>query len=842
MVPDAFALPVSLEKKTIENLGNNLVSDFVSEDGSIFTKNNKGEPILIVIAKGEKGEYNFVNLKTGENIKHGVANPDIDVTVRSWAGTIAEDGTVYLTDNNGFVYKADPNTLSFEVLEKPNFIKGEFAFWDAVTGDNGWLYFAASHPSGGRIVGYNHKTQEWKDFGVIYPGAIYVRSIAYDNGKIYAGTGSGEFTETFEIDANNPKNKTKLPQQNVYPNANTPGNSFMLTAHKGYLYIGHAGAQLGGHYVWDIKNKKYIGLIPNTGDKAISSRIIPSPVDNTVVYNGKNNVLYKYDPITQQSTQLSTIKSSFPINKSSFIDNDNIVGFNKNGGDIQIRNIKDNSIKTLKNEKNGDKQLLYPTVTMINALGNGVKDHILVGGAGGSSMWNINDTLSKQQITDKNNLSLIKQRDQETKLINRVGDNVLYVQYPNSVMVRIKDNDTGDFDAFGLGSQDKLSLMRPLSSLPLDKDRIAITSTPNYGEYTGTLIIYNASTDTIENYYQVDGFTPTSITFDGKDTIYTGTTVKGEHADNNNRIEENAHILKINIKTGKIEKYNPFNNNPKVISAVSFDNKGRLFAYTADTLMELDPKDLTVIKQHDFGEHKISWLTDTLTYSPQHDGFIAVMNNIVYWIDPDDITHRDKLDDGKKTVIADSGNIYYNKDNKVHRIIPYNAEDSESSDSSSSTPTTDETTEKTPTTDKEISTAPTTSTIEDKSEAPTTDRDDPDTKNISKEKPEEPVSEDKEDNEDKDNTPEKSVSKEDEKSVIKEDNDNNPENNNDAHSNKQVSGFTSVINNTLNNNNIINNADNINDLTNNEKTMINTTKVDTGSTTVSIINKIRTIF
>ena len=52
--PEAFAMPESLEKRTTENLGNNLVSDFVSEDGFIFTKNNQGDPILIVIAKGEK--------------------------------------------------------------------------------------------------------------------------------------------------------------------------------------------------------------------------------------------------------------------------------------------------------------------------------------------------------------------------------------------------------------------------------------------------------------------------------------------------------------------------------------------------------------------------------------------------------------------------------------------------------------------------------------------------------------------------------------------------------------------------------------------------------------------
>lgn len=828
IVPDAFALPASLEKKTIEDLGNNLVNDFVSEDGYIFTKNNKGEPILIVIAKGEKGEYNFVNLKTGQNIKHGVANPDINKSVRSWAGTVAEDGTVYLTDNNGFVYKADPNTLSFEVLPKPGFIKGEFAFWDAVTGDNGWLYFAASHPSGGRIVGYNHNTKEWKDFGVIYPGAIYVRSIAYDNGKIYAGTGSGKFTETFEIDANNPQNKTKLPRQDVYPEANTPGNSFMLTAHDGYLYIGQAGTNLGGHYVWDIKNKKYIDLIPNSGDNAIKSRIVPSPIDNSIVYNGKDNNLYKYNPVSKKTTLLNDSKSSLPINKTSFIDNDHIAGFNKNNGDIQIRNIKDNSINTLKNDNN---QLLYPTVTMINALGNGVKDHVLVGGAGGSSMWNIDDTLSKQQIVDKNNLSLIKQRDQETTTINRVGDNVVYTQYPNAVMMRIKNTDTGDFDALGLGSQDKLSLMRPLSSLPLDDNRIAIASTPNYGEYTGAITIYNASTNKVENNYQVNGLIPTSIAYDGESTLYVSTSVKGEHADKNNRPEDSAYILKINMKTQEIEKYRPFNKDTKVISSISFDNKGRLFAYSADTLMELNPNDLTVVRQHDFGEHKIAWYTDTLTYSPQHEGFIAVMNNIVYWIDPDDITHRDKLDDGKKTVIADSGNIYYNKNNKVHRIIPYSETESTTDIESSTTPSSskdDEPTKNSTSTNPTISSSNSSS---DKEPITTTS-----TKNISDKEPTTNIS-NVEDNtatisndDEKNNKEETTVSIEKENNKIQQDTRKNVP----VDTPQKIQDFIPVQKVSPRYE-----PKSIEPIIDEEIPVI---KVDTGSPTTSILNKIRTIF
>lgn len=839
IIPDAFALPTSLEKKTIENLGNNLVSDFVSEDGYILTKNNKDEPILIVIAKGEKGEYNFVNLKTGQNIKHGVANPDIDKTVRSWAGTVVEDGTVYLTDNNGFVYKADPNTLSFEVLPKPGFIKGEFAFWDAVTGDNGWLYFAASYPSGGRIVGYNHNTKEWKDFGVIYPGAIYVRSIAYDNGKIYAGTGSGKFTETFEIEANNPQNKIKLPRQDVYPEANTPGNSFMLTAHDGYLYIGHAGTNLGGHYVWDIKNKKYVDLIPNSGDNAIKSRIISSPIDNSIVYNGKDNNLYKYDPVSKKTILLSDSKSSLPINKTSFIDDNHIVGFNKNNGDIQIRNIKDNTVNTLKNDNN---QLLYPTVTMINALGNGVKDHVLVGGAGGSSMWNIDDTLSKQQIIDKNHLSLIKQRNQETTTINRVGDNVVYTQYPNAVMMRIKNSD-GDFDALGLGSQDKLSLMRPLSSLPLDDNRIAIASTPNYGEYTGAITIYNASTNKIENNYQVNGLIPTSIAFDGKNTIYASTSVKGEHADKNNRPEDSAYILKINIETQEIEKYQPFNKDTKVISAVSFDDKGRLFAYSADTLMELDPKDLTIIKQHDFGEHKIAWYTDTLTYSPQHEGFIAVMNNIVYWIDPDDITHRDKLDDGKKIVIADSGNIYYNKNNKVHRIIPYSETESTTDIESSTIISSSRDDEPTK---NSTSTNPTTSSNSSSNNEPTTTSSINNetiitsTNNISDKEPTTTTSNIEDipttiiNNDEKNTKDEETVSVEKEKNIIQQDTRKDIP----VNTSRRTQDFIPVQ--KVSPNNYSRSIDSQVKPVNDNKTIA--IKADTGSPTTSILNKIRTIF
>mgnify|MGYP002722877212 FL=1 len=346
-------------------------------------------------------------------------------------------------------------------------------------------------------------------------------------------------------------------------------------------------------------------------------------------------------------------------------------------------------MKTLKNEKNGDTRMLYPTVTMINSLGPGEKDQVLIGGGGGTAMWKINDTQTKEKITDNNNAEIIKQRSGSTKLIDKVGQNVLYVQYPNSVMVRIKDINTGDYDAFGLGAKDKLSLMRPLNSLPLDNDRIAITSTPNYGEYTGTLTIYNATTNQVEKNYQVDGLIPTAIAYDGKETLYVGTSVRGEHADNNNRPEESAYILKINTKTHEIEKYKPFENNPKVISAVAFDDKGRLFAYSADTLMQLNPQDLSVIKQHDFKEHKITRYTDNLKYSPQHKGFIAVMNSNIYWIDPDDITQRDKLDKGLKTVIADSGNIYYNKDNRVHRLIPYaSQEDSSPSDQKDSSTST----------------------------------------------------------------------------------------------------------------------------------------------------------
>ena len=713
MVPHyAFALPESLEKRTIENLGNPLgnplVGDFVSEDGFVVTKNSKGEPILVVIAKGEKGEYNFVDIDTGKNLKHGVANPDFEGVVRSWTGTVADNGIVYLSDNNGFLYEANPDTLEFKVLEKPSFIKGEFAFWDSATGDDGWVYFGASRPGGGKVVGYNHETQEWKDLGVVYQNAQYVRSLSYENGKIYAGTGSGEFTETFEIDAKDPSKKTKLPKQNLKTDVNDPGNSYMLTAHDGYLYIGFAGSNTGGQYVWDIKNKKYVDVI-----ETINSRLVPSYNNHTVVFNGKDNKLYNYDPKTQTTTKLSDAQSAFQINKTSAIDEDTIVGFDKMSGNIAIRNIKDGSVKSLKNEKNGTSRMLYPTVTMINALGKGYRDEILVGAAGGTEMWRIDDTLSKEQLADIKNAQIVKQRDQETKLIDRVGDTVVYMQYPNSVAVRIKDIESGTYDAFGLGAKDKRSSMRPVDSEVIDNERIAIASTPNYGKYTGTVTIYNAKKHEVEKHYWSDGLIPASLAYDGKDHLYVGTSVRGEHADLSSRPEKTASVLKINMKTGKIVKKQPFDEETLNISAIDFDDKGRLFAYSLDTLLELNPKDLSVVRKHDFGGYKGNNYTDDLIYSSKHEGFIAAMNGKIYWIDPDDITVREELDEGSKVTIADSGNIYYNKSNRVIRAVPYVQE---IKDTDKPSEPTDETTEPSENPTDEPSEDPTNEPTEEPSE------------------------------------------------------------------------------------------------------------------------------
>ena len=687
----AFAMPESLEKRTTENLGNPLgnplVGDFVSEDGFVVTKNSKGDPILVVIAKGEKGEYNFVDITSGKNLKHGVANPDFEGVVRSWTGTVADNGIVYLSDNNGFLYEANPDTLEFKVLEKPSFIKGEFAFWDSATGDNGWVYFGASRPRGGKVVGYNHNTGEWKDLGVVYPNAQYVRSLSYDNGKIYAGTGSGEFTETFEIDAKDPSKKTKLPKQNLKTDVNDPGNSYMLTAHDGYLYIGFAGSNTGGQYVWDIKNKKYVDVI-----ETINSRVVPSYNNHTVVFNGKDNKLYNYDPKTQTTIKLSDAQSSFQINKTSAIGEDTIVGFDKMSGNIAIRNIKDGSVKSLKNEKTGTSRMLYPTVTMINALGKGYRDEILVGAAGGTEMWRIDDTLSKEQLTDTKSAQIVKQRDQETKLIDRVGDTVVYMQYPNSVAVRIKDIEAGTYDAFGLGAKDKRSLMRPVDSEVIDNERIAIASTPNYGEYTGSITIYNAKNHEVEKHYWSDGLIPASLAYDGKGHLYVGTSVRGEHADLASRPEKTASVLKINMKTGEIVKKQPFTEETLNISAIEFDDKGRLFAYSLDTLLELSPKDLSVVRKHDFGGYKGNNYTDDLLYSSKHEGFIAAMNRKIYWINPDDITIREEIDEGTKVTIADSGNIYYNKSNRVIRAIPYAQSIPTSTTTSATSPTTSATT------------------------------------------------------------------------------------------------------------------------------------------------------
>lgn len=711
--PEALAMPESLEKRTTETLGNEL-RDFSSEDG-VITHNKNGDPIFIVIGNGIGGEYNFINLNTQKNLKHGIVVPGTTRMVRTLSTTTTADGTAYFVDSNANLYKADPNTLEFTKLPRPNFQTGGM-FFDITTGDDGWLYIGDYAETGGKLIGYNTNTGQWKDYGIVLNNAKYAKSVAYYNGKVYVGTGTGKnLVHIIEIDVKT-GDKKQLPDQNLFTFNEAPERTNYVVAHDGYLYISYVpNSKTGGTFVYDIANKKYTDMIPieKIGSKVVAYK------DSTVVFNGKDGKLYSYNPKTKQYNLIHDEYANGAILDTSVVDDNTIAVFDGIKGVITLRHLDKTPLKTIQNSQ--DNTVLYAGIKPINSIGKGPDNSIIIAPSTMSRiLWKINDRKSKDDILSA--IDLISQRPGSTRTIDNVGNKLIYSQYANSVIVRADDIQKGKYSSLGMSIGD-ITAVRPIDSEVLDDTHIAIANTPSYGTFTGALTLYNAKDHKIEKTYTYPNLTPYSVAYDGKDHLYVGTSILGEHSPKEKNPVKTASILKINIKTHEIVAKETFGNGIDTIGAIGFDKKGRLYAYANDTLAEINKNDLTIIKKQTYSDNKDNFYSDDILTHEKYDGMFAVMNGTIYWINPDDITKREEIEKGSELTFSDAGNLYYSKDNKVHRAIPY-AQSSPTTSTQTNNPTTSPTSDnpQITTTSKPLPTTITTHTSENgKPSSSTTD-------------------------------------------------------------------------------------------------------------------------
>lgn len=207
----------------------------------------------------------------------------------------APDGSVFVgTYGDGKLFRLPPGAAKAEDLGVP--IAGEAYVWAIVVAPDGTVYGGTS--PGGKVFSWNPQTKAFHDFGVMADGETYVKSIAYANGKIYAGAyASWKITELDP--ATGAKRALPMPADVTNPTGKVVND---LRAYGDHLYA-REGTAPGPLRVYDLKT----GQWTNTVQNAAGLDVTPPGPDGRVWFFKQFEVgsaeLIGYDPVTKAETR-----------------------------------------------------------------------------------------------------------------------------------------------------------------------------------------------------------------------------------------------------------------------------------------------------------------------------------------------------------------------------------------------------------------------------------------------------------------------------------------------------------------------------------------------------------
>lgn len=147
----------------------------------------EGEPVAYFTAAGNPAIFHVVAL--GDyRLKESYPLPGAS---RSWSHTIAPDGTVYIGGvgsggGSAHLYRYDPEHSSMEDLGVA--IAGHNFIWALTSDETGKIYGGTWE--GSHVFRYDPETAEFRDYGALDPAEDRVRTVAWHDGFLYAGTGT----------------------------------------------------------------------------------------------------------------------------------------------------------------------------------------------------------------------------------------------------------------------------------------------------------------------------------------------------------------------------------------------------------------------------------------------------------------------------------------------------------------------------------------------------------------------------------------------------------------------------------------------------------------------------
>ena len=601
-----------------------------------------GRSVIWSASSGTPAYLNAVDPTTGE--------PLLTAALPGSSGAYgveqAPDGSVYVgTYGAGRLYRLPPGGTEVEDLGVP--VAGETFVWNIVVAPNGTVYGGTS--PGGKVFSWNPATRTFRDFGVMAPGETYVKSIAYWNGKIYAGAYASWVVT--ELDpATGAKRQLPVPPGLTDPVGKVVND---LRAYGGYLYA-REGTFPGPLRVYD----PAAGAWTDTVDGAAGLDVTPPGPDGRVWFFRQFEVgsseLIGYDPVTraQQRTGLKAYGRIVNTRGIGWADG-SIVGLFWRG--LMFR------YDPATGEHSTRRAGIAGQPTPVLALASGPRGTVY---AGGFLQGGIASVKTADGTAEYNRFSQV-----ESLLPTRRG--LVIGAYPDARVYRYDlaqpfySAEYSDEAPSGAENPVKLLDLKPhVQSRPQGLasvgGKVVVGSTPSGDTLGGSLSVLDERTGAVvrilDDFVVDEGIT--AMTAGRGDVVYGSTTVAGGLS-TTPPTQDAATVFAYDVRENKkLWEVNP-SAAAKTISAVTTDECGRLWAVVDGDVLELNPRTGRTLRTLDtFAGHtgagQLALAGDTLYALVGGQRVVAVDTNTKRW--------RHLFDQTALRMVYNAGELIFSKD------------------------------------------------------------------------------------------------------------------------------------------------------------------------------------
>ncbi|MBD2870038.1 OmpL47-type beta-barrel domain-containing protein [Paenibacillus arenilitoris] len=608
-----------------------------------------GRDVMYTTVNGKPAMLNVIDLADNKLLRT-FPLPDAD---SSWAKTVAADGTLYIAGQSK-MYRYSPQTKELDDLGQA--IPGETSIWGLVADENGNVY-GGTYPNA-KVFKFDPQTKLFTDYGTMVEGQGYVRSIAYADGIVYAGIGTvGHIVKLDPVTGD----KSELPIRDVPVISSLPF-VYGLDVRGDYLFAYLNGNGTTALLIYDRARGVWLDEVYHG-----YGGLDVSPEREGKVYFVQNRKVQAFDMTMRQVTDTgiaygtgfrSTGWVRFPDNPE--LPGETLVTI-QFGGKTALFNFESGVHKTLPAVAEGQP-------TLIQALEKGPDGKIYTSGMT-SALGGAFDPVTRTHSTYPMG---------QAESIGAFGNDVYFGIYPKA---EIRKLDT----TLPVQTDPNKPNPNPVSLFYMEEDqdrpyvqttgggKIYFGTIPYYGKLGGALVAYDPASNAYDVHrHVVHNQSIVGLAYrDGK--IYGSTSIRGGLGIDPTESEAKMFVWDA-VSGEKLSEFTPeipgAAKSPIMISGLTFDKDGLLWAAADGILFAVDPDTQQVVKSKiiypgvtDYGMWRpihLRWGEDGLLYTDLH-GQLTIL-------DPETMEHKEL---GIKTALftlGDDGNIYYAQETRMYRI------------------------------------------------------------------------------------------------------------------------------------------------------------------------------